>query len=86
MAKFGSVEPDGFEGVDDPNAGVILPLPGTVLVDVRPGGFPNPLNGKSNGVILVAIVGTPSLDVTAIDPDSVRVEGVEIRNPIHESS
>jgi hypothetical protein len=54
----------------------ITVLPTEVAVDVKPGSCPNPLNTASNGVLPVAILGTPDLDVTTIDPASVRLAGV----------
>ncbi len=47
----------------------------SVPVDIKPGGCPNPLNVRSNGVLPVAILGTPDLDVTAIDPKTVTLGG-----------
>ena len=51
----------------------------TVYVDIRPGGWPNPLNIGSRGVFPVVICGTEALNVTAIDPSAVAVyvEGAE---------
>lgn len=51
-------------------------LPVEVPVDVKPGSCPNPINVTNNGVLPVAILGTDELDVTTIDPASVRLEGV----------
>ena len=45
-------------------------------VDVKPGGYPNIINRTSQGVIKGAILGTADLDVTQIDPTSVRLAGV----------
>lgn len=47
-----------------------------VPFDVRPGSCPNPLNLKSKGALPAAILGTDQLDVTTIDPASIRLEGV----------
>ncbi len=47
----------------------------TVPVDIKPGTCPNPLNVGSQGVLPVAILGTPDLDVTAIKPDSLTLQG-----------
>jgi len=47
-----------------------------VPVDIKPGSCPNPLNPKSKGVLPVAIAGTADLDVTQIDPATIRLEGV----------
>lgn len=50
-----------------------------VSVDIRPGGWPNPINIGSRGVFSVAICGTEAFDVTAINASAVEiyVEGVE---------
>ncbi|MFL6192789.1 MAG: hypothetical protein ACJ75H_01360, partial [Thermoanaerobaculia bacterium] len=42
------------------------------LVDIKPGGVPNSINPRSNGVIPVAILTTPDFDATQIDPLTVR--------------
>jgi len=47
-----------------------------VNVDIKPTSCPNPLNVKSKGVLPVAILGTEDFDVTTIDPETVRLEGV----------
>ena len=44
--------------------------------DLRPGSCENPLNTKSQGVLPAAILGTPALNVSMIDPASIRVAGV----------
>ncbi len=49
----------------------------TVDIDIKPGSCPNPLNVKSKGVLPIAILGTGDYDVTAIDPTSIRLAGVE---------
>jgi hypothetical protein len=38
------------------------------LIDIKPGGFPNSINPRSNGVIPVAILTTPEFDATQVDP------------------
>jgi hypothetical protein len=48
----------------------------TVAIDVKPQSCPNPLNTKSKGVIPVAILGNAGIDVTQIDPASLRLESV----------
>ena len=47
-----------------------------VPIDIKPTSCPNPLNVGSKGVLPVAILGTPDLDVTVIDPASVKLEGI----------
>ena len=50
------------------------PLP--VPVDIRPCSCHNPIKVRTWGVLPVAIMGTQTLDVTHIDPASIRLEGV----------
>ncbi|HUW19500.1 MAG TPA: hypothetical protein VMW16_09370 [Sedimentisphaerales bacterium] len=45
-------------------------------IDIKPGSCPNPLNLESKGVLCVAVLGSEALDVTMIDPASVRLQGV----------
>jgi hypothetical protein len=47
-----------------------------VPLDIKPMSCPNPINTKSRGVLPVAIAGTKDLDVTKIDPSSLRLAGV----------
>jgi len=43
-----------------------------VAIDVKPGSFPNSINPRSHGVVHVAILGTATFDVSAVDVSSVR--------------
>jgi hypothetical protein len=65
-------------GADIDAVGAIASEPATmeVVVDIKPGSCPNPLNLKSRGVLPVAVLGTLELDVNDIDPASIRLEGV----------
>jgi hypothetical protein len=45
------------------------PLP--VLIDIKPGSFPNSIKLKNRGVIPVAILGTAEFDATTVDPSTV---------------
>ena len=47
-----------------------------VAVDIKPGSCPNPVNVNSSGLLSVAILGTNDLDVTTIDPGTIRLAGV----------
>lgn len=48
-----------------------------VAADIKPGSCPNPLNAESaNGVVSVAINGDTTINITDIDPASVRLAGV----------
>jgi hypothetical protein len=51
-------------------------IPVDVPVDIKPGSCPNPFNVNSHGDLPVAILGTPDLDGSMIDPASVRLAGV----------
>lgn len=46
--------------------------PVLVLIDIKPGTFPNDINPRSRGRIAVAIQTTPSFDATSVDPTTVR--------------
>ena len=55
---------------------VVFKGPLSVSLDIRPGGCPNPLNARVQGVLPVAILGTEDFDVNDIDINSLRLEGV----------
>jgi hypothetical protein len=42
-------------------------------LDIKPGGCPNPLNRISQGVLPVALLGTPILDIAGVDLATVRL-------------
>jgi len=50
-----------------------------VPVDVHPTSCPNPFNTGKQGTLPVAILGTSTLDVTQIDPASIRLQGIAPR-------
>ncbi len=47
----------------------------TVIVDIKPGNNLNPINPKSKGLLLIAILGSNDSDVTEIDISSLLLEG-----------
>ncbi|UCE02250.1 MAG: hypothetical protein JSW67_13515 [Candidatus Latescibacterota bacterium] len=47
-----------------------------VHCDIKPTSCPNPFNPESRGLVSAAILGSADLDVTHIDPRSIRLEGV----------
>lgn len=49
-----------------------IPVP----VDVKPQSCRNPFNVRERGVLPVAILGTSDFDATAVDPESVRLDGI----------
>ena len=56
-----------------------------VYLDIKPCRCPNPLNVEVKGILSVAILGTDGFDVSAIDPASIRLEGVApIRSSIED--
>jgi hypothetical protein len=52
------------------------PSPEPVPVDIKPGSCPNPLNTKSQGVLLVAILGTEDFDVNEVDSATLQLEDI----------
>jgi hypothetical protein len=56
------------------------PVPTTipVLIDVKPGSFPNSVNINGNGVIPVAILGSEDFDVSCVDPETLIFAGLEV--------
>lgn len=53
--------------------------PWKVLIDIKPGSFPNPINLESEGSIPVAIFSDSSFDATQIDPRTVSISGANVR-------
>jgi len=47
-----------------------------VAFDLKPGACDNQLNTKSKGLLSAAILGSPALNVSTIDPASIRLAGV----------
>ncbi|MEA3515498.1 MAG: hypothetical protein U9R34_08525 [Nanoarchaeota archaeon] len=52
------------------------PEPFDITIDIKPGGCPTPLNVTDEGDFPVAVLGTEYLDVTEIDPVSIKLEEV----------
>jgi hypothetical protein len=50
-----------------------------VDIDIKPGSDHNPINNDGHGVIPVAILGSPDLDVTFILPWTVELEGMPVK-------
>ena len=59
-------------------AGLAFDVP-CVRIDIKPGDEQNCFNNNGNGVIPVAILGAPLLDVTTIDPASVMLESMAVK-------
>jgi beta-propeller repeat-containing protein len=54
-------------------ASAVMAIP--VVIDIKPGDFPNSINPRSNGSIPVAILTTDSFDASSVDPSTVRFGG-----------
>jgi hypothetical protein len=51
-----------------------------VLIDIKPGSFPNSINLGSAGVIPVAILSTPDFDAPAeVNPDTIGLAGARVK-------
>ncbi|MFW9935294.1 MAG: PKD domain-containing protein [Candidatus Thorarchaeota archaeon] len=57
----------------------VLRIP--VLIDIKPGSFPNSINLKSKGVLPVAILNDGCFDPSLVDPASVQI-GLRLANPL----
>jgi hypothetical protein len=55
-----------------------LPNAIPVQIDIKPGDTPNTLNLKSKGSVPVAIYSTPTLDLTHVDPGTIRFSGAPV--------
>lgn len=49
-----------------------------VVIDIKPGSYPNSINLGSNGLVPVAIISAPGFDATQVNPDSVTLAGAGI--------
>jgi hypothetical protein len=69
---------DEGENCDEENDICVTGGEKIVSFDIKPGSCPNPVNLRSKGVLPAAILGTDALDVTTIDPDTIRLtrEGI----------
>jgi len=69
------------QGVTGPTIGPVDATP--VRIDVKPGDDTNPVNPRSQGVTPLAILGSLTLDVRAVDPSTIRLvpSGAAPRDP-----
>lgn len=51
----------------------------TVVIDIKPGSFPNCFNSNGQGVIPVAILSNSSFDATQVDPETVSLTGQSVK-------
>ncbi|MEI6708831.1 MAG: hypothetical protein WCK96_17040 [Methylococcales bacterium] len=59
-----------------------IPVDIPVPLDIHPTSCPNPINTNSNGIVPVAILGTKDLDVTKIDPTTIKLINPSLTNPL----
>jgi hypothetical protein len=52
-------------------------------IDIKPGSYPNSINPSSNGLIPVAILGSDTFDVTAVDWSTLEI-GPDSSSPVHD--
>ena len=53
--------------------------PKSVMIDIKPDDEQNSINLSSAGVIAVAILSSESFDATAVNPDSIQLEGASVK-------
>jgi hypothetical protein len=56
----------------------LAPIIEEVVIDIKPGGYPNSFNINGSGVIPVAILGSAEFDVYNIDPTTVSLAGLAV--------
>jgi hypothetical protein len=80
MVMFGGFTRVGFTAVWLSDVWVLTDANGiveiTVAIDIKPGSCPNPLNTRERGVLPAAILGTEDFDVSQVDVDTVKLQGV----------
>lgn len=55
------------------------PLPIEVVIDIKPGSFPNSINLGSNGTVPVAIFSDTAFDATTVDPTTVTLASAPVK-------
>jgi len=68
---------DGKGGTSTAEVYIVV-NPKNVLIDIKPGSYPNSINLGSNGVVPVAILSTDSFDATTVDPATVSLAGADV--------
>ncbi|HSA91891.1 MAG TPA: hypothetical protein VLE48_02690 [Terriglobales bacterium] len=63
----------------DFKATVVVTVETAVLIDIKPGSFPNNIGCNSRGVIPLAILSTEEFDATTVDPSTVELNGVKAK-------
>jgi len=53
-------------------------MPYSIIVDIKPGSYPNSINLGSHGLIPVAILSSDEFDATTVDPETVELGGAGV--------
>ena len=64
--------------LNEPEIDAVAELLITVTIDIKPGSDPNSINLGSNGNVPVAILGSPTFDVTTVNPYSICLAGADV--------
>ena len=67
-----------YENLNEPEIDAVAGMLITETIDNKPGSDPNSINMDSNGNVPVAILGSPTFDVTTVDPYSICLAGAEV--------
>jgi hypothetical protein len=51
------------------------PIPEPIIIDIKPGSYPNSINLKSNGVVPVALLTTADFNASAVNPSTIKFAG-----------
>ena len=70
---------DGISAHPSNCADLFVSPPVSVLIDIKPGSFPNSINLGSNGTVAVAILSTSSFDATTIDPQTITLASAPVQ-------
>lgn len=59
--------------------GPLSPPPLAVVIDIKPGSFPNSINLGSGGTVPVAILSSATFDATTVDPTTVTLASAPVK-------
>src|SRR5206468_53129 len=51
----------------------------SVLIDIKPGSYPNSINLGSGGTVPVAIISTPTFDASTVIPTTITLAGATVK-------
>lgn len=71
---YGGIHTVEFQNISV--SGCLSAIP--VIIDIKPGAYPNSINLGSNGVVPVAILSSSTLDAALVNPDTVSLSGAGV--------